>query len=105
MYQGYPLCCLDPPRDNFEHLKDDVVIESFNRLLDFDSKYTLISYSNRSKISIPDLVDLIKNKHNIIDIFEFDHKENSQANSTINSKYKINYSENNKEYLILSEPK
>lgn len=90
---------------DFEHLKHDVVIESFNRLLDFDSKYTLISYSNRSKISIPDLVDLIKNKHNIIDIFEFDHKENSQANSTINSKYKINYSENNKEYLILSEPK
>jgi adenine-specific DNA-methyltransferase len=90
---------------DFEHLSDNIVNESFNKLLNFNSKYTLISYSNRSKISIPDLVDLIKTKHNIIDVFEFDHKENSQANSTINSKYKINYSETNKEYLILSKPK
>jgi hypothetical protein len=89
----------------FENLKDDVVIDSFNRLLDFNSKYTLISYSNRSKLSIPDLIDLIKSKHDVLDIFEFDYKENSQANSTINSKYKINYSEKNKEYLILSKPK
>lgn len=89
----------------FEHLEDDVVIDSFNKLLDFDSKYTLISYSNRSKIAIPDLIDLIKSKHNILDVFEFDYKENSQANSTINSKYKINYADTNKEYLILSEKK
>lgn len=89
----------------FEHLNDEVVIESFNKLLDFNSKYTLISYSNRSKLSIPDLVDLIKTKHDILDIYEFDYKENSQANSTINSKYKINYSEKNKEYLILSKNK
>lgn len=89
----------------FEHLNDNTVIESFNKLLDFNSKYTLMSYSNRSKISIPDLIDLIKNKHDIVNIFEFDYKENSQANSTINSKYKINYSEKNKEYLILSKQK
>lgn len=90
---------------NFEHLKNDVVIESFSKLLNFKSKYTLISYSNRSKISIPELIELIKSKHNILNIFEFNHKENSQANSTINSKYKINYSESNKEYLILSKQK
>lgn len=90
---------------DFENLSENIVSESFSKLLDFNSKYTLISYSNRSKISIPDLIDLIKNKHDIIDILEFEHKENSQANSTINSKYKINYSENNKEYLILSKPK
>jgi adenine-specific DNA-methyltransferase len=89
----------------FENLNDNIVIESFNKLLEFNSKYTLISYSNRSKVSIPDLLDLIKHKHEIIDIFEFDYKQNSQANSTINSKYKINYSEKNKEYLILSKNK
>jgi hypothetical protein len=51
------------------------------------------------------LVDIIKNKHDILDLYEFEYKENSQANSTINSKYKINYSEKNKEYLILSKNK
>jgi adenine-specific DNA-methyltransferase len=89
----------------FEDLKDDVVIESFNKLLDFNTNYTLISYSNRSKLDISDLVDIIKNKHDILDLYEFEYKENSQANSTINSKYKINYSEKNKEYLILSKNK
>lgn len=90
---------------DFENLNDDVVIDSFRKLLNFDSKYTLISYSNRSKISIPNLVELISSQHDILDIYEFDYKENSQANATINSKYKINYSEKNKEYLILSKPK
>jgi len=51
------------------------------------------------------LVELISSQHDILDIHEFDYKENSQANATINSKYKINYSEKNKEYLILSKPK
>jgi len=89
----------------FENTKDDVVIESFNKLLDFNSRYTVISYSNRSKVSIPDLIDLIQSKHDILNVYEFEHKENVQANSTINSEWKINYSEKNKEYLILSKNK
>jgi adenine-specific DNA-methyltransferase len=88
---------------DFEHLNDDVVIESFNKLLDFNTRYTLISYSNRSKIPISELIEMINSKQNILNIMEFEYKENSQANSVINSKYKINYSEKNKEYLILSE--
>jgi len=89
----------------FEDLSYDTVLNSFSKLLDFDSKYTLISYSNRSKVSIPDLVELVKSKHKLLNIFEFEHKENSQTNTTTNLKYKVNHNEKNKEYLILSEKK
>jgi hypothetical protein len=51
------------------------------------------------------LIDLIQSKHDILNVYEFEHKENVQANSTINSEWKINYSEKNKEYLILSKNK
>jgi adenine-specific DNA-methyltransferase len=89
----------------FEHLNDNVVLESFNNLLDFNSKYTLISYSNRGKVKIDDLLDLINQKHKILNIMGFEYKENSQANTVTHSKYKVDYSELNKEYLILSERK
>jgi adenine-specific DNA-methyltransferase len=87
----------------FEHLKDDVVLDSFKRLLNFNTKYTLISYSNRSKIGISKLIELVGDTQQLIDVMSFTHQENSQARSLINSKYKTEYKDKNLEYLILSK--
>jgi adenine-specific DNA-methyltransferase len=97
---------IDGAISDFEHLKDNVVIDSFRRLLtEFDTKYTLISYSNRSKIPIDNLIDLVSDNQQLVDVHSFKHKENSQANSVINSEYKVRYDEENLEYLILSKTK
>lgn len=88
----------------FENLSDSVVESSFVKLLtEFDSKNTLISYNNRSKIQIDKLIDICTSYQKLVKVLNFSHKESSQARTTINGKWKQNYGNENREYLILLE--
>lgn len=88
----------------FENTNLDIVKKAFLDLIkSIKSKYFIISYSNRSKVPISDLISIIENNFCIIEILSFEHAENSQANSLKNGKYKTNYQDKNLEFLILLE--
>ena len=54
-------------------------------------------------MDINKLIELVGETQQLIDVMSFEHKENSQAHSLINSKYKTEYKDKNLEYLILSK--
>ncbi len=88
----------------FESTKNVVVEDSFNFLAkSFETEYTLMSYSNRSKINIDKLIEIISGNQKIEKVFKFDHKPNSQTFSVKNGEWKNNVKEPNYEYLILSK--
>ncbi len=62
-----------------------------------------MSYSNRSKINIDKLIEIISGNQKIEKVFKFDHKPNSQTFSVKNGEWKNNVKEPNYEYLILSK--
>lgn len=87
----------------FESTKDEVVETSFESLVNnFDTEYTLISYSNRSKVKIDRLLEIISGFQKIVKVNKFDHKPNSQTYSVKNGEWKNEVKEPNYEYLILS---
>lgn len=88
----------------FESTKDNVVEDSFKLLCSsFDTEYTLISYSNRSKIKIDRLIEIISGFQKIKCVDKFDHNPNSQTFSIKNGEWKNDVKEPNLEYLILSK--
>ncbi len=87
----------------FESVKEDVVLKAFEELLQFNTKYALFSYSNRSKLPIESLLELISSKAKIEKILKFEHAPNSQAFAVTNNKWKVLHEEPNYEYLILSK--
>ena len=90
----------------FESTDENVVIDAFNNLFNsINSKYYLVSYSNRSKLSMPKLIDICKQHGDIITIESFKHAPNSQSNTVSHGDYKINYEEDNLEFLVLLKTK
>ena len=88
----------------FESTSKEKVMNAFSRLVKTcHTRYALFSYSNRSKLTIRELIAIIEEEHTIIKVLSFKHAENSQANTLINSEYKTFYEEENLEYLILSK--
>lgn len=88
----------------FESTKDNVVEESFKSLVkNFDTEYTLISYSNRSKVKIDRLIEIVSDYQKIENVFKFDHKPNSQTYSVKTGDWKNEVKEPNYEFLILSK--
>lgn len=89
----------------FEDTKDPVVENAFNNLLNFNTKYSLFSYSNRSKVPIDKLLDLISAKAEIQKVLKFEHAPNSQTFALTNGNWKSLHDEPNYEYLILAKTK
>lgn len=87
----------------FESTKYDVVKNSINDLMKLNSKYFLFSYNNKSKITIPDLIDIF-NEHNLIETLAFSHKENVMKRLTSNKEWLGDQTENI-EYLFLIKKK
>jgi adenine-specific DNA-methyltransferase len=84
----------------YESTKYEAVTDEINCLLStVKAKYILFSYSNKGKVSIPDLVDLFS-KFGKLQVAKFSHKENVQKALTSNREWlgdqSINY-----EYLFL----
>lgn len=88
----------------FESTKDQIVEDSFKSLVSkFDTEYTLISYSNRSKVKIDRLLEIISDHQKIENVLKFDHKPNSQTFTIKHGDWKNEVKEPNHEYLILSK--
>ena len=93
--------------------------EDVNRLVEENNNYETISKSHKeingklqtrvseleedNKKLSKQIEDKDKHIKQLIDVMSFEHKENSQAHSLINSKYKTEYKDKNLEYLILSK--
>jgi adenine-specific DNA-methyltransferase len=87
----------------FESTNYDVVKKSIKDLLDLNSKYFIFSYNNKSKVKIPDLLEIF-GEHNLIDVLEFSHKENVMKRLTSNNEW-LGDQNKNLEYLFLIEKK
>jgi len=87
----------------FEDLDLKYVENSFIKLIDkFKDSYILISYNNRSKVTIDKLFEIFDKRIN--NHISFGYKENAQTNAVSNSKYKIVHKEPLKEHLFLLNP-
>ena len=87
----------------FENLDLKCVENSFIKLIDkFKDSHIIISYNNRSKVTIDKLLEIFDKRIN--NHISFEYKENAQTNAVINSKYKIIHKEPLKEYLFLLNP-
>lgn len=87
----------------FENLDLKYVENSFIKLIDkFKNSHIIISYNNRSKVTIDKLLEIFDKRIN--NHISFEYKENAQTNAVINSKYKIIHKEPLKEYLFLLNP-
>ena len=87
----------------FENLDLKYVENSFIKLIDkFKDSHIIISYNNRSKVTIDKLLEIFDKRIN--NHISFKYKENAQTNAVINSKYKIMHKEPLKEYLFLLNP-
>ena len=88
----------------FEHLRMDVVEQAFVDLLTkFDTRFTLLSYSNRGKVTIARLLEIAASYQRICKTLSFVYKENGQAGAITHGKLKAAYDAPNTEYLILLE--
>jgi adenine-specific DNA-methyltransferase len=84
----------------FEKLNYDDVRSSIKKTCEgLNSKYIMFSYNNKSKIKIPDLLDVFK-AIGETSYIEFSHKENIQKRLTLNNLYLGDQSKN-LEYLFL----
>ncbi len=87
----------------FENLDLKYVENQFSKLIDkFKNSYIIVSYNNRSKVTINKLLEIFDkrvNKH-----ISFNYKENAQTNAVLNSKYKIVHKEPLKEHLFVLNP-
>ena len=79
------------------------VENSFIKMIDqFKDSYILISYNNRSKVTIDKLFEIFDKRIN--NHISFGYKENAQTNAVTNLKYKIVHKEPLKEHLFLLNP-
>jgi len=88
----------------FESTNKEIVKNGFKKLFDMNSNYYLLSYSNRSKLNINEIINLT-NHLELVKLIQFPHKENSQAKTIINNKYTILHDEENMEILLLLKRK
>lgn len=87
--------------NDYESTNYDHVFNTFKQLFkNLNTKYILLSYNNKGKIVIPDLVEYISDVYNLISVQEISHKENVQKNLTTNKKWLGDVSDNF-EYLIM----
>jgi adenine-specific DNA-methyltransferase len=78
----------------FESTKYDIVKTSIDNLINnLNSKYFLFSYSNKSKVSLDDLLTIFGN-HNLIKTIKIPHKENAMKGMTSNKEWLGDMSEN-----------
>ena len=88
---------------DFEKLDLKYVEDSFVKLIDkFKNSYIIVSYNNRSKVTICKLLEIFDKR--IDKHISFDYKENAQTNAVTNSNYKIMHKEPLKEHLFLLNP-
>jgi adenine-specific DNA-methyltransferase len=87
----------------FENLDVKYVEDAFIKLIDkFKDSHIIISYNNRSKVTIDKLLEIFDKRIN--NHISFPYKENAQTNAVLNSKYKIVHKEPLKEHLFLLNP-
>jgi adenine-specific DNA-methyltransferase len=87
----------------YENTKLEVVSDEFKKLItSANAKYVLISYSNKGKLPIEDLVDLMK-EFGSVTITRIDHKENVQKNLTINRQWLGDQTQNFEFLLLLTK--
>lgn len=90
----------------FENTKEENVKKSFDNLFrKFNNNYVLVSYSNRSRVKIDDLIDIMSNHYDMKRVVKIEHAPNSQTFSVKHGKAKNKVQENNYEYLLLGKAK
>lgn len=83
----------------FESTNQEEVYKAMERLLmDVPSYHVILSYSNKSKLSKAELLEILK-PYRILQFLEFSHKENAMKKATINGNWLGDQGEN-KEFLI-----
>ena len=88
---------------DFENLDLNFVENSFLKLITkFKDSYMIISYNNRSKVSIDKMIEICDKR--LQTNISFQYKENAQTNAVSNSKYKVKHTEPLKEFLFLLTP-
>jgi adenine-specific DNA-methyltransferase len=85
---------------NYNVVKDSI----YNLISNLNSRYFLFSYNNKSKVTIPDLIDIFSTDFNLVETRYFKHKENVQKKLTSNKEWMGDTGEN-LEYLFLIEKK
>lgn len=85
---------------NYNVVKDSI----YNLINNLNSRYFLFSYNNKSKVTIPDLIDIFSTDFNLVETRYFKHKENVQKKLTSNKEWMGDTGEN-LEYLFLIEKK
>lgn len=90
----------------FENIKEKNVQASFNKLFKkFNNNYVLVSYSNRSRVKIDDLIDIMSDYYTMKKIVKIEHAPNSQTFAVVHGKTKNEVKEDNFEYLLLGKSK
>lgn len=85
---------------NYEHIDYSIVYNEFKKLLgSVDSKYLLLSYSNKGKLSYEDLYSLMASQGKVR-AFYIPHRENVQKLLTTTKNY-LGDTSTNIEYLLL----
>ena len=89
----------------FESTDYDLVKKSIYDLIsNLDSRYFMLSYNNKSKVKIDDLVEIFSKDFNLLETTSFKYKENVQKMLTGNKEWLGDTGEN-LEYLFLIEKK
>jgi adenine-specific DNA-methyltransferase len=91
----------------YESTDKEEVIEAFDELFNsIDSKYVLLSYNNRGKLTPYEILDLLDKKFNLKKSLSYDHKQNSMTHMKKNGDWTHQNSNNHyKENLFLAKCK
>ena len=89
--------------NDYEYTSYDHVFNTFKNLFDsLNTKYIIMSYSNKGKITVEDLEQYISNTYNLINVKKIEHKENVQKGLTTNKNW-LGDESNYFEYLFVFE--
>lgn len=90
----------------FENIKEENVEKSFRKLFErYDNNRVLLSYSNRSRVKIDNLIEIMKEYYDMEKILKIDHLPNSQTFAITHGKDKNDVEDDNYEYLLLGKAK
>jgi adenine-specific DNA-methyltransferase len=90
----------------FENTKDEIVEKAFVDLFKkYNKNYILLSYSNRSKLEIDKLIEIVSAHYSLKKILQFKHSPNSQTFAIKSGDWKNIIKDENHEFLILAKGK
>lgn len=72
-----------------------------NLIIKTKSKYIILSYNNNGRVSIKNIIEIIRSNNLYLSLFSFNYKENSMAIMNFNNKWNNKERKKNKEFLFL----